>query len=129
MRHPYPHFATTRVFDWGNSLGTEIEGGVPVRLKTSNGPVKSSCVIPGKITKPMLNSDMPLSAKDWKRRLGDGENIALREDIRNGTDLDSYGCFRLAPETAKADQSPLNRRGDLAFPGLQSCHASPALRS
>jgi hypothetical protein len=50
-------FATTWVFDWGNLLGTAIEGGVPSRLKTSNGPVKSSWVIPGKITKPTLKSD------------------------------------------------------------------------
>ena len=28
--------------------GAEIEGGVPSRLKTSNGPVKSSCVIQGR---------------------------------------------------------------------------------
>jgi len=40
------------MFDRGNLLETEIEGGVPSRLKTSKGPVKSSCVIPGKITKP-----------------------------------------------------------------------------
>ena len=45
-------FAMTWVLDCANLLGTEIDGGVPSRLKTSNGPVKSSCVIPGKITKP-----------------------------------------------------------------------------
>src|SRR3954465_11161993 len=38
-------FAATWVFDCGNLLGAEIEGGVPNRLRTSNGPVKSSCVI------------------------------------------------------------------------------------
>src|SRR5271154_3381260 len=42
--------AITWVLDCGNLLGTESDGGVERRLKTSNGPVKSSCVIPGKIT-------------------------------------------------------------------------------
>lgn len=34
--------ATTRIFELGNLLGAESEGGVARRLKTSNGPVKSS---------------------------------------------------------------------------------------
>lgn len=39
-------------------------------LKTSNGPVKSSCVIPRKITEPMLKSDMPSPLKCSERRRG-----------------------------------------------------------
>src|SRR5271169_6509778 len=50
--------ATTWVLDCGNLLGTETEGGVARRLNISNGPVKSNCVIPGKITKPTSKSNM-----------------------------------------------------------------------
>jgi hypothetical protein len=63
--------ATTWVLNCGNLLGTETEGGVERRLKTSNGPVKSSCVIPGKITKPTSKSDMapdPQTLVDFEQR-------------------------------------------------------------
>ena len=50
--------ATTCVRECANALGAEMDGGVAKRLKTSNGPVKSSCVMSGKITKPTLKSDM-----------------------------------------------------------------------
>ena len=48
------------VRECANALGAERDGGVPKRLKTSNGPVKSNCVMSGKITKPTLKSDMAL---------------------------------------------------------------------
>ena len=57
--------ATTWTPTPGNRLGTAGEGGVPSRLSTSNGPVKSSWVIPGKTTNPTLKSGMsplPLAA-------------------------------------------------------------------
>jgi hypothetical protein len=50
--------ATTCVRACANALDVEIDGGVAKRLKTSNGPVKSSCARSGKITKPTLKSDM-----------------------------------------------------------------------
>jgi hypothetical protein len=46
------------VLECANALDAEMDGGVAKRLKTSNGPVKSSCVMSGKITKPTLKSDM-----------------------------------------------------------------------
>ena len=67
-----------------NLLGAESEGGVPSRLKTSNGPVKSSCVIPGKITKPTLKSVMQFSPKDRECRLGAVEIIVPSYAVRNG---------------------------------------------
>ena len=42
----------------GKLLATELDGGVASRLRTSNGPVKSSWVMPGKITKPTSKSGM-----------------------------------------------------------------------
>jgi hypothetical protein len=71
--------ATTWVLDCGNLLGTETEGGVARRLWTSNGPVKSSCVIPGKITKPTSKSDMPLDLTQRIVRRGTAEIITARE--------------------------------------------------
>lgn len=93
-------FSRRRGFCLGELAGNTYRRRVPSRLKTSNGPVKSSCVVPGKITKPMWKSDATFSANATERC--EVDIIACSADIRNGRL--PYAGGRFAPPSRTLQQ-------------------------